>query len=431
MKEFLTIGELADIFNMDVQLLRHYDAKGLLVPQVRNSENNRRFYHFDQVYPLATIRYLRRLDYSLAQIKAFLHSNGLRDNLQMLSRQAQQLRRQCDELNATIQIIQQKVEFIEREQAASQRDKFYVRSFPRRAFLHIGEEINLFTHELFYFYPTVGFYQGQRKWFGAYLYEDTPAEARRLPDLMADQPVSYIPAGTISAAITTGRISPFRTPSTACLTKPAAGSCRWMTVLSPPTSWISAARDTRIIILPVWRCAFFPLMNKMKKRPLRPFPSPRTCKLLRIPVGAGEPPVQTQCMPRVHRTIPPGHRIAVKEGWLMLSAALLLLSNSLFLTLHLSGNPGSFPRPLSRQEERECLEQWGRGDLSARNRLVEHNLRLVAHIIKKYYTQAANQEDLISIGTIGLIKAVNTFQPDKKIRLATYASRCIENAILT
>ena len=108
----------------------------------------------------------------------------------------------------------------------------------------------------------------------------------------------------------------------------------------------------------------------------------------------------------------------------MLSAALLLLSNSLFLTLHLSGNPGSFPRPLSRQEERECLEQWGRGDLSARN-------RLVAHIIKKYYTQAANQEDLISIGTIGLIKAVNTFQPDKKIRLATYASRCIENAILS
>ena len=271
MKEFLTIGELADIFNMDVQLLRHYDAKGLLVPQVRNSENNRRFYHFDQVYPLATIRYLRRLDYSLAQIKAFLHSNGLRDNLQMLSQQAQRLRRQCDELNATIQIIQQKVEFIEREQAASQRDKFYVRSFPRRAFLHIGEEINLFTHELFYFYPTVGFYQGQRKWFGAYLYEDTPAEARRLPDLMADQPVSYIPAGDYLCGYHYG---PYLTIQD--LTKPAAGSCRWMTVLSPPTSWISAARDTRIIILPVWRCVSSPLMNKMKKSPLRPFPSPRT-----------------------------------------------------------------------------------------------------------------------------------------------------------
>ena len=114
----------------------------------------------------------------------------------------------------------------------------------------------------------------------------------------------------------------------------------------------------------------------------------------------------------------------------MLSAALLLLSNSLFLTLHLSGNPGSFPRPLSRQEERECLEQWAQGDLSARNRLVEHNLRLVAHIIKKYYTQASNQEDLISIGTIGLIKAVGTFKSDRNIKLATYASRCIENEIL-
>ena len=113
----------------------------------------------------------------------------------------------------------------------------------------------------------------------------------------------------------------------------------------------------------------------------------------------------------------------------MLSAALLLLSNSLFLTLHLSGNPGSFPRPLSRQEERECLERWGRGDLSARNCLVEHNLRLVAHIIKKYYTQAANQEDLISIGTIGLMKAVDTFDSDRRARFSTYASRCIENEI--
>ena len=114
----------------------------------------------------------------------------------------------------------------------------------------------------------------------------------------------------------------------------------------------------------------------------------------------------------------------------MISAALLLLSQSLFFSLHLAGNPGSFPQPLSEQEEQDCLARWADGDLSARNRLVEHNLRLVAHIIKKYYTTADNQDDLISIGTIGLIKAVNTFRPDKKIRLATYASRCIENEIL-
>ena len=124
MKEFLSIGELAKIFDMDVQLLRHYDAKGLLVPQVRNSENSRRFYHFDQVYPLATIRYLRRLGYPLAQIRDFLHNNALRDNLEMLSEQAEKLRRQCDELNATIQIIQQKVEFIDREQSSAREESF-------------------------------------------------------------------------------------------------------------------------------------------------------------------------------------------------------------------------------------------------------------------------------------------------------------------
>ena len=195
MKEFLSIGELAKIFDMDVQLLRHYDAKGLLVPQVRNSENSRRFYHFDQVYPLATIRYLRRLGYPLAQIRDFLHNNALRDNLEMLSEQAEKLRRQCDELNATIQIIQQKVEFIDREQSSSQRGKFSVRTFPRRAFLHIGDEINLITHELFYFYPTVGFYRGERKWFGALLYEDTPVQEYRFPELKAEQALSYIPAG--------------------------------------------------------------------------------------------------------------------------------------------------------------------------------------------------------------------------------------------
>lgn len=115
----------------------------------------------------------------------------------------------------------------------------------------------------------------------------------------------------------------------------------------------------------------------------------------------------------------------------MLSAALLLLCNSLFLSLHLTGSAGSFPKPLSAARERECLEHCAAGDLEARNILVEHNLRLVAHIIKKYYTQSTDQEDLISIGTIGLIKAVNTFRPDKGIKLATYAARCIENTILT
>ena len=114
----------------------------------------------------------------------------------------------------------------------------------------------------------------------------------------------------------------------------------------------------------------------------------------------------------------------------MLSAALLLICQSLFWQLHLAGSSGSFPKPLTAEEEQAYLERCAQGDLDARNVLVERNLRLVAHIIKKYYTQAEEQEDLISIGTIGLIKAVNTFKPDRGIRLATYASRCIENEIL-
>ena len=90
----------------------------------------------------------------------------------------------------------------------------------------------------------------------------------------------------------------------------------------------------------------------------------------------------------------------------------------------------SFPKPLSKDEERCCLERWEKGDVEARNTLVEHNMRLVAHIIKKYYTQTEDTDDLISIGTIGLIKGINTYKADKGVRLATYASRCIENEIL-
>ena len=113
----------------------------------------------------------------------------------------------------------------------------------------------------------------------------------------------------------------------------------------------------------------------------------------------------------------------------MVETAFILLMNSVLLMLRIA--PGdSFPKPLSRAEEQEYLARWAQGDVEARNLLVEHNLRLVAHIMKKYYTQTDDVDDLISIGTIGLIKGVNTYKPDKGVRLATYVSRCIENEIL-
>ena len=112
----------------------------------------------------------------------------------------------------------------------------------------------------------------------------------------------------------------------------------------------------------------------------------------------------------------------------MLESAFMLLLNSVLLMLRIA--PGdSFPKPLTREEEKACLERWLNGDLEARNVLVEHNLRLVAHIVKKYY-QTDDADELISIGSIGLIKGINTYRPDKGVRLATYVSRCIENEIL-
>jgi RNA polymerase sporulation-specific sigma factor len=91
---------------------------------------------------------------------------------------------------------------------------------------------------------------------------------------------------------------------------------------------------------------------------------------------------------------------------------------------------GAFQKPLSQEEEREMLRRFAGGDDEARKILIERNLRLVAHIIKKYYTSEDDREDLISIGTIGLIKGINTYKPEKKVHLSTYASRCIENEIL-
>ncbi|UTB39506.1 sigma-70 family RNA polymerase sigma factor [Faecalibacterium duncaniae] len=102
-----------------------------------------------------------------------------------------------------------------------------------------------------------------------------------------------------------------------------------------------------------------------------------------------------------------------------------------FLVLALHLEAGSFPKPLSAREEIETFAALRAGDRSAREKIIRHNLRLVAHVAKKYYAQPGDQEDLISIGTIGLMKAVDTFDTTRKARFATYASRCIENAILS
>ena len=108
---------------------------------------------------------------------------------------------------------------------------------------------------------------------------------------------------------------------------------------------------------------------------------------------------------------------------------LTLIGNMLFFILHVA-DTDSFPKPLSQKEENEAIERMVHGDENAKKKLIEHNLRLIAHVIKKYYSNYNDQDDLISIGTIGLIKGVNSFKPEKGTKLATYCARCIENEIL-
>lgn len=115
----------------------------------------------------------------------------------------------------------------------------------------------------------------------------------------------------------------------------------------------------------------------------------------------------------------------------MIAEGLFLLFKDLLFCLGMIGNNGSFPDPLSPQDEKMYLDRYYNGDKEARRVLIEHNLRLVAHICKKFNSKNTENDDLISIGTIGLIKAISTYNPKKNVQLATYAARCIENAILS
>ncbi len=124
------------------------------------------------------------------------------------------------------------------------------------------------------------------------------------------------------------------------------------------------------------------------------------------------------------------YQLIERCGQMLLSLIMQVLSNVFYFALHVV-NTGVFPKALSEKEEKELLRKMlDSGDTAAKNKLIEHNLRLVAHVIKKYYAKGYEQDDLISVGTIGLIKGINTYNPDKNVKLATYASRCIDNEIL-
>lgn len=171
MKDFLSIGEIGSLFGLNIQTLYYYDSIGIFKPRLRDDKNGRRKYEFDQVYELATICYMRKLGYTLEEIQTFRSTQHTRTALESLKERSVKLHEQWQELFSIDEAIQRKISFIEREMEQIRTDEICIRHFKARRYLAIGEEELLYRQNSFYFYPTIAFYQGAAKYFGAYLYQ--------------------------------------------------------------------------------------------------------------------------------------------------------------------------------------------------------------------------------------------------------------------
>lgn len=172
MKNFFTIGQLSSLFKIDPQTLRYYDKIGLFSPIKRDEENDYRYYQFDQLYKLASIRYLRKLGYSIKQIEDYMNSRKVDFVVEYLKEQSKSLHARWEELIHTDKIIQRKVTFIEEEVPKVDLKNFKIKEFSTRYYIPLGKEEELYAKDSFYFYPTIAFYDGDIKYFGAYLRGD-------------------------------------------------------------------------------------------------------------------------------------------------------------------------------------------------------------------------------------------------------------------
>ena len=172
MKKWLTIGEIGKMFDLNVQTLHYYESIGLFVPESRDEENNYRIYRFDQIYKLASIRYLKKLGYSLKQIREYMDTRDLTHSLERLKAQSDQIIRQWEELVRVNDVIQRKVHYTEEKTKDLDTSSIRRESFPVRYYIPIGNEETLYSSNDFYFYPTVVFYRGDSKEFGALITRD-------------------------------------------------------------------------------------------------------------------------------------------------------------------------------------------------------------------------------------------------------------------
>ncbi|WP_251392639.1 MerR family transcriptional regulator [Mediterraneibacter agrestimuris] len=207
MKKQYTVGQLASLFEMDPQLLRHYDSVGLLSPNTRNEQNNWRVYDYSQIEKLATIRYLRKLDFPLKKIEEYLHMTDYGDSLQTLQMQSEFLHNQADKLLQLDNIIQKKLNFIKQENQLLNLNPFIKKYYPERTCIMFGEEEMLYRHDLYFFHPTIVIRQGEQKSFGAYLFDD---EEELLEDARKDGvQIEIIPEGCYLCTYHTGDYESF------------------------------------------------------------------------------------------------------------------------------------------------------------------------------------------------------------------------------
>lgn len=195
-KDYFTIGELSELFNINTQTLRYYDSIGLFAPEKRDEITGYRYYQFKQLYDLASIRYLRRLDYSINSIDSYMKSRKVEMVLEKFKEQSRILHEKWDDLMRIDHVIQRKISFIEAELPKVNFDKFDVRFYNERKYLPIGTEEQLYRSDIFYFYPTIAFYRGDIKSFGAYLVDTNCDEVEDdFKKIKAETTCSLIPAG--------------------------------------------------------------------------------------------------------------------------------------------------------------------------------------------------------------------------------------------
>lgn len=169
MKEYYTIGEFSKLFNIDKQTLRYYDKIGLISPTKRNDMTGWRYYVFDQVYQLASIRFMRRLGFSIEEVKVFFGYSDISRSLDSLKEHSSFMKHEWEKLIEMDNVIQRKLLFVENKLATLDVSSISVKWFPERSFIPIGQEESLYNVDVFYCYPTVVFYEGDSKRFGAYV----------------------------------------------------------------------------------------------------------------------------------------------------------------------------------------------------------------------------------------------------------------------